>query len=104
MIAAPKQDLMGRLAAEEFYLGLRVSDDGRQIIGIRQMIYTWAIFAGVDEGGYEDQWCYESGALAAIALARWSGNIGTEPDGWIRHPKSKRRRPGGDATQERVEP
>jgi hypothetical protein len=36
------------------------------------------------------------------ALREWDGN--GEPDGWMRHPDSGRRRPDGDAAREYVEP
>jgi hypothetical protein len=33
-----------------------------------------------------------------VACAIWGGD--GEPEGWMRHPQSGRRRPGGDASQE----
>jgi len=105
MIEAPPPEtaeLIEQLRATECYSSIRAADDGSQLVAMRQMVFTWAIFAGLDEAGYEDQWCFESATAAAMAFVAWSGNMGTEPDGWIRHPKSGRRRPGGDATREYV--
>lgn len=47
-----------------------------------------------------DGWCYETLLGAVIALAAWDGE--GEPAGWMRHPMSGRRRPGGDPAQEYV--
>jgi len=96
------QTLVERLRVEERYDAIRVSDDRTQIIAVRQMIFTWAICAGLDECGFSDRWCYETATAAAMAWIKWSGNAGTEPEGWIRHPRSARRRPGGDATREHI--
>lgn len=97
---ADLEALAERLKASESFAAVRVSDDGSQLIAVRQMIFTWAIFSGLEELGYEDRWCYETGTDAALAWVAWSGDAGTEPEGWIRHPRTERRRPHGDASQE----
>jgi hypothetical protein len=51
---------------------------------------------------YEDGWCYETLDAALQEHARWDGE--GEPSGWMRHPFSGRRRPGGDASKEHVRP
>jgi|SRR5579862_7181595 len=63
---------------------------------IMPMIFTHAIGTGRigDYFGIENSWCYESREEAEAALEAWSGS--GEPDGWIRHPPSGRRRPSGD--------
>lgn len=38
--------------------------------------------------------------VAVAALIEWDGT--GEPEGWIRHPMTGRRRPGGDASKEYV--
>ena len=35
-------------------------------------------------------------------MDKWDGT--GEPEGWMRHPSSGRRRPGGDPAQEHVRP
>jgi hypothetical protein len=35
-------------------------------------------------------------------LKAWAADGGKEPQGWIRHPSTGRRRPGGDASREYV--
>lgn len=63
-----------------------------RIVAIQQLVYTWALLADVNLFGYEDRWCYHSLEQAEAALAAWSGEYGTEPGGWHRHPDSGRRR------------
>jgi hypothetical protein len=41
---------------------------------------------------------------AVLAFVQWEGQEGTEPEGWMRHVQSGRRRPGGDPTQEYINP
>jgi hypothetical protein len=68
-------------------------------------LYTHAIIIGrwTDRGGYDDRWCYESHEHAKAALVNWSLTaFEGEPQGWHRHPVSGRRRPEGDAQQERI--
>jgi hypothetical protein len=48
----------------------------------------------------EDGWCYESLVDAVKELLRWDGT--GEPQGWMRHPATGRRRPTGDPLQEYV--
>jgi hypothetical protein len=54
--------------------------------------------------GYEDGWCYASHEEAITALFAWDTDVSEEPEGWFRHPTSGRRRAGGDATTETVNP
>ncbi len=46
-----------------------------------------------DKGGWSQGWCYVSPTEALMALCAWDG-VG-EPDGWIRHMPSMRRRMDG---------
>ena len=88
---------------------VRVLPDGR-VAWLHKLMFTVAICVGrIDVltepfGSYDDRWCYPSSALAATALRRWEPETEKEPDGWIRHPSSGRRRPGGDASKEYVNP
>jgi hypothetical protein len=96
--------LLAWLEAEQFYCAQKLSADGTRIVGLNPMIFTWAIFTDLDEFGYGDRFCYQDTESAWKAFQSWSGDQGTEPEGWIRHPSTGRRRPNGDATKEYVLP
>lgn len=49
---------------------------------------------------YDDEWCYEHYGQAVAAALAWDGE--GEPEGWMRHPDSGRRRPNGDPAAEYV--
>lgn len=51
---------------------------------------------------YEDVWCYDDPRRALFEMWTWDGADGTEPAGWMRHPQSRRRRPGGDPRREEI--
>ena len=68
-------------------------------------IHTVAIIADLTEWGYGDRWCYANATDALIGLAEWISRDGEgEPEGWLRHPESGRRRPDGDAAKEWFNP
>jgi len=48
----------------------------------------------------DDGWWYDSPEAAVAALNIWNG-VG-EPEGWMRNPKTGRRRPNGDKSKEYV--
>lgn len=82
-------------------LAFRVLPDGR-IAWIHQLMFTHAICVSSPEAitvGYEDRWCFTEKHIAEHALANWEG---TEPEGWIRNPRTGRRRPDGDKSREYV--
>lgn len=54
-------------------------------------------------GWYEDVWDYETLSGAIIAMEAWDGTPGTSPEGWYRHLKTGRRRPGGDPAKEYIQ-
>lgn len=69
-----------------------------RIVALQRFAYTWAILADLSLYGYEDRWCYHDYDKASAAFDAWSGEDGTEPAGWHRHPDSGRRRdPDGRA-------
>ena len=53
-----------------------------------------------DETGYADGWCYDTLRSAFIALAQWNPMEQTEPDGWVKHINTQRRRINGRADLE----
>lgn len=81
------------------------SDDGSQVIAIRRSLCGGGqIIGGCDEHGCSDVWSYPFLTTAVLEFLVWTGDAGTEPEGWIRHQPSNRRRPDGDATREHVAP
>ncbi len=70
---------------------------------IVRKVYTYAVCIGPFRGAtIDDTWCYEHFQDALAALVMWDPMEDREPDGWHRHPRTGRRRPGGDATQEYI--
>jgi len=63
-----------------------------RMLALHKLAYTWALLADISLTGYEDRWCYPDYRSAKAALDAWSGEEGTEPTGWHRHPDSGRRR------------
>lgn len=55
------------------------------------------------EFGFDGCWCYPTVGDALAAQAAWDGE-GDPPVGWIREPRSGRRRPDGDPDREYVNP
>ena len=49
---------------------------------------------------HDDEWQYDTFAQALAALELWDGE--GEPRGWIRNPRTARRRPDGDPEREYV--
>lgn len=71
----------------------RISDT--RYCAILPMMFTHAVVVGfIDDCrmGYDDRWCYHDSFAAIAAATVWSGEPGTEPEGWHRHPRSGRRR------------
>lgn len=84
------------------YLSERQLPDGRSV-WLQRKIFTHAIVIGPTGAScYSDHWCYETRSLAEAALAAWDPMTTREPEGWIRHPQSGRRRPNGDKSKEYV--
>lgn len=55
-------------------------------------MFTHAIAVGpmFDYAGIDTHWCYKTRAQAQAALNAWDGR--GEPEGWLRHPDTGRRR------------
>ena len=80
----------------------KVLDDGR--IAALQIINPWlvALVVGVHAYGHTDAYYYRTRAAAKHALESWSGE--GEPQQWIRHPQTGRRRDNGDPAREYFQP
>jgi hypothetical protein len=76
---------------EGTYSCMKTLPDG-EVAWCARMMFTTAILYGWRSYGHVDRWCYETLADARRALMEWSGEPGTEPEGWHRHPGSGRRR------------
>lgn len=82
-------------------LAKRTFPDGR--IGMVLPITFGRARLGIgDEYGFDDVWCFDTPERAIRALVEWDGE--GEPEGWIRHPMSGRRRPNGNPEAEYVMP
>lgn len=80
---------------------------GGMYCAVKPLLYHWTMIIGVigDRESFEDRYCYASQVLASSALIEWSmRGFKDEPTMWHRHPKTGRRRPDGDETQEYVAP
>jgi len=84
-------------------IAVRLLGDGRYL-AIRRLMFHWTLLIGAvgDRISYDDRYCYQTLAGATAALEAWDGS--GDPDGWHRHPKSGRRRPGGLAQLEFTDP
>lgn len=51
---------------------------------------------------HSPNYCYHNVGRAILAVQEWDGE--GDPEGWVRHIESGRRRPDGDASQEYVNP
>ena len=86
------------------YTAWRFLPDG-SVMAVASMLFgNGRLFMGVHQDGHEDAYCYDSLALASKAMHEFDPVIDAEPSGWKRHPYTGRRRPGGDASQEYVNP
>jgi hypothetical protein len=84
---------------------IRRLPDGRQL-WLYPMMFTHKLCLGPADNAlwFDDSWCYPTREAGMQALETWDPlNPETlEPDGWHRHPRTGRRRPDGDPTQEYV--
>jgi hypothetical protein len=83
----------------------RILPDGREL-RIYPMIYNarLVVSRSVSAPEYDNAWCYATLVGAVKAMVEWNPDTELEPEGWIRHPGSGRRRPDGDKTREYVSP
>ena len=84
------------------FLEVKDLGDGRYA-GIRRLIFHYTMIVGEigDEFTYADRYCYETLEIATAALRAWDGT--GDPLGWHRHPRTNRRRPGGNPALEYIE-
>lgn len=90
------------MSIDEF--AVKYLTDGRRI-DVTPMTYGKGrlhIAPTADALWYDDEWCYERLDDAFVAALAWDGT--GEPVGWMRHPDTGRRRPGGDPAAGYVHP
>ena len=77
--------------------------DGRSL-WVYRMNYTFKLAIGVtDAGGFDNSWCYKDLLTATLAFHAWRPFETPEPEGWVRHPHTGRRRfPDGDPATEEI--
>lgn len=76
-----------------------------RIIWIVPMLYSVAIVIGpAGAPGYDDRWDYPDLDAAVRSAVEWDPAVDKEPMGWIRHPRSGRRRENGDPATEVIRP
>lgn len=66
MVRQPEQELLDYLKTQEF-IELRVLEDG-SICGIGKLMYTTALYIGLDSTGWERRYCYPEKQQAQKAL------------------------------------
>lgn len=83
------------------FLFRRRSEDGR-LIAVMPQTYGCACL-GIGPGDatwFDDVWDFPSAARAIAEAASWNPDADPEPEGWHRHPKTRRYRPNGNPAQE----
>jgi hypothetical protein len=84
-------------------IAFRDLGDGRGV-WLVPMIYTIKLIIGpIGAVWYDDGWCYKTTLRAQRAFDEWNPAVDKEPQGWVRHPPTGRRRfPDGDPATEEV--
>lgn len=84
------------------YIAWRLLDCGSWV-GVLPMTFgKGRLCIDLDYFGYADGYCYSSVKGAIEAMNTLDPQLEREPEGWMRHPSSGRRREGGDPTKEEV--
>lgn len=92
-----------RADPDRWWLVRRDLPGGRRLWLMPMLYGNLRLATGPAEGlSFDDGWCYHDHDAAWRAALEWSGE--GEPDGWVRHVFSGRRRPEGDAAREYVNP
>ncbi len=76
----------------EDYQNLKVMPNGIAC-GIGKMVFTTALYVGLNHCGYERRYCYEEWTAAVAALEAWDGT-GDPPGPWIKEKPGDRLGPG----------
>lgn len=63
---------------------IRLQTKAGRILGIQKLMYTYALLADITPSGYGDRWCYHGLETVLFHFEAWTGEEGTEPQGWHR--------------------
>lgn len=106
-VASPEELVwLARMCMENGYTAPTPMGNG-EYLALHRLLFHWTMIHGAmfDDCGYIERWCYQDYPTALGALYLWKeAGFEGEPIGWHRHPKTGRRRPGGDPEQEYVDP
>lgn len=89
-----------------YYRHVGVFGDG-EYVAFYPLMFHWTMIRGnLDyQFGYDNRWCFANESVVRKEFEAWEAlRFEGEPEGWHRHPDSGRRRPGGDASQEYIDP
>lgn len=89
------------MSPPEGALYFRVIPETDRCIGVFVMAFNYRVTVGNtwSPETYEDGFCYEDASLAIQAAMEWTGE-GDPLEGWVKHPYTRRYRPGGDPAKE----
>lgn len=94
------------------YRHVEVIRGGDEYVAFYRLMFHWTMITGHLDNfwGYDDRWCYDDRLvgdqlLVEFALDEWrSRGFEGEPNHWHRHPRTSRRRIGGDPSTEYIAP
>lgn len=77
--------------------------DGRAL-WVYRMNYTYKLVIGhIGSPAFDNSWCYKDLTTCLMNYVAWNPLEQAEPEGWVRHPHTGRRRfPDGDPATEEV--
>lgn len=84
------------------YLRWRILNTGDAVWVERKLLTTAVCIGNAAEGVARDHWCYATEDAAIAAYKAWEPFECAEPSGWVRNPRTGRRRPKGDASKEEI--
>lgn len=88
-----------------YAIGGMIADSGEYWIVMSQLFNAAVIRGRLDAEGYDQIWEFADHDLAMFSVLDWKkAGFEGEPEGWVRHRPSNRRRPDGDSTKEEVRP
>jgi len=99
---------LGYISGGDFHAqDVRLWSDGRYVVA-KRLLFHWTVLECHldDDTGYDDRWCCETLAIARTAVQSFPDDwpVGFEPVGWHHHPRTARRRDGGDPSNEEIDP
>jgi hypothetical protein len=89
------------LGEGQWYISKKVLEDGRCVY-LFPTIFNLRIGVSKDteDKGFTEFYCFHDNEAAFEAMDSWNGT--GDPEGWVRHVPSHRRRPHGDPSKEYV--